>query len=78
MFAMFFGAEYFNQPLARWDLSNATDMSNMFKGASVFNQDLGFWCAPLISSKPANFDLATHAWIKTGRQPTWGSCPTAP
>ena len=33
----------FNQPIGEWDVSAATDMSEMFVGASSFSQDLSGW-----------------------------------
>ena len=43
MFDMFSGARAFNQPLANWDVSSVTDMSNMFHFAVSFNQPLDAW-----------------------------------
>ena len=38
---MFWGAESFNQPLNKWNVSNdVTDTEGMFNGASSFNQPL--------------------------------------
>ena len=37
------GAESFNQPLNKWDVSNVTNMDSMFAGATSFNQPLNNW-----------------------------------
>lgn len=65
----------FNQDLSGWDTSNVSNMDRMFDGCRSFNQDLSGWCVPLITAKPSRFDSDTTAWIKTGRQPIWGTCP---
>lgn len=71
----FQGCGTFNQPIGNWDVSKITNMTQMFNGCTSFNQDLSMWCVPLITSKPTNFDNATLAWDKVGRQPVWGTCP---
>ena len=43
MEAVFSGATSFNQPLNKWDVSNAWDMEQMFRGATFFNQPLNNW-----------------------------------
>lgn len=40
---MFCGAENFNQPLNKWNVSNVKSMTCMFKNACSFNQDLNAW-----------------------------------
>ncbi len=40
---MFSGAESFNQPLEKWNVSKVTNMSDMFFGAESFNQPLEKW-----------------------------------
>ena len=37
---MFWGAESFNQPLNKWNVSNVTNMNYMFEDATSFNQPL--------------------------------------
>jgi len=74
MSGMFLYAESFNQPL-NFDTSAVTNMSSMFYYATSFNQDLSGWCVSLIGTKPSNFDTNTTAWVKTNRQPIWGTCP---
>ena len=43
---MFSGAESFNQPLEKWDVSNVEDMRKMFKGASKFSYYPKSWVVP--------------------------------
>jgi surface protein len=40
MYAMFYGASLFNQPLDNWAVSNVTSMGSMFQDAISFDQDL--------------------------------------
>ena len=40
---MFYGANFFNQPLNKWNLSKVENMSWMFHGAESFNQPLNNW-----------------------------------
>ena len=40
---MFMGANSFNQPLNKWDVSKVTSMWRMFEYASSFNQPLNNW-----------------------------------
>lgn len=40
---MFMGANFFNQPLNHWDVSNVTNMESMFYYAMNFNQPLNNW-----------------------------------
>jgi hypothetical protein len=47
----------------------------MFADANAFNQDLSKLCVNKVTSKPSYFDTDTSAWVKTGRQPVWGTCP---
>ena len=42
MLFMFYGAQSFNQPLNKWNVSNVTNMSNMFEEESEFNQPLNW------------------------------------
>lgn len=72
---MFYNTAAFNQDIGEWDTSQVTNMTQMFYIASAFNQDLSGWCVSKIPSKPFLFDNSTTAWVKSGRQPIWGTCP---
>lgn len=72
---MFFYASAFNQSIGTWNTGNVTNMSSMFESAVKFNQDLSTWCVTKIATKPEAFDLSTTDWVKTNRQPLWGTCP---
>lgn len=72
---MFYYATAFNQDIGNWSTGNITYMDEMFNGATTFNQDLSNWCVTNILSEPSQFDTNTPAWVKTGRQPIWGTCP---
>jgi len=43
MFGMFRKAEFFNDDLSQWDVSQVVTMDDMFKGAKSFNGDLSQW-----------------------------------
>lgn len=43
MSSMFLDAQYFNQDISGWDVSNVNTMFMMFTGASTFNQDISGW-----------------------------------
>jgi len=43
MGGVFTGAEFFNQPIGNWDVSNVTTMRYMFFQATSFNQPIGNW-----------------------------------
>jgi len=43
MSGMFQGANSFNQPLNKWNVSNVTEMTGMFQGIESFNQSLDSW-----------------------------------
>lgn len=81
MYNMFNGATSFNRPIGSWNTgavagTGATSgMSSMFRNATAFNQNLSTWCVTNFPTKPDNFDTNTPAWVKTGRQPIWGTCP---
>ena len=40
---MFYDAEYFNQPLNKWNVSNVYNMRYLFNNARSFNQPLNNW-----------------------------------
>ena len=40
---MFHGAESFNQPVNKWDVSNVKNMDRLFYKATSFNQPLNNW-----------------------------------
>ena len=48
----------FNQPLDRWNLAVATNISQMFHNATAFNQPLVPWNVASIPQKQMVFDLA--------------------
>jgi len=73
MFGTFQGAEKFNQPLGKWNVSNVTSMIFMFSGAHVFNHDLSGWCVQKISSEPQAF--STESVLPDAFKPIWGTCP---
>lgn len=43
MFALFYGARAFNQPIGDWNTQNVIYMSIMFTYANAFNQPIGNW-----------------------------------
>ncbi len=43
MRGMFAGAESFNQPLDKWNVSNVEYMLGMFQYAESFNQNINSW-----------------------------------
>jgi hypothetical protein len=55
---MFSDATDFNQPLDRWTLAAATDVSCMFENARAFNQSLVSWNVATIAQKEEVFDDA--------------------
>lgn len=75
MTGMFDGAFQFNQALI-FDTSNVSGMNRMFNNASSFQQNINWWCVPLLSSRPTNFDSGTGPlWLESFK-PQWGTCPT--
>ena len=57
MWRTFWTNPVFNQPLVAWDVSSATDVSEMFRGALSFNQPLPAWrLRPTRCSETRRFD----------------------
>ena len=71
---LFNRADWFNQDISMWDVSNVVKMDNMFEGAKTFNQDLSQWCVSNITTKPTGFDSNATSW--TLPKPEWGTCPS--
>jgi surface protein len=53
------GVKNFNEDISDWDLSSATDLSNMFHGATSFNQNIGDWDTKNVESMEGMFTGAT-------------------
>lgn len=53
MWMMFMGSN-FNQNISSWDVSGATDMSDMFS-YSEFNQDIGNWDVSNVTNMASMF-----------------------
>jgi hypothetical protein len=47
---LFEAADWFNQNIQSWDVSNVSDMSGMFNGATTFNQTLKYWDVSNVTS----------------------------
>jgi hypothetical protein len=82
---IFYQATAFNRDIGMWNVgavntlpfpTNLQNFGYMFYGASSFNQNLNRWCVSTIYVKPDGWDTGTNAWVKTNRQPIWGTCPT--
>jgi len=58
MWAMFHGAESFNQSISDWDVSNVRDMGGMFMKATSFNQPLNGWDTSRVTNMWAMFHVA--------------------
>ena len=69
---MFQDATSFNGSIGGWDVSDATNMTNMFNGATAFAQNLDGWYPELIATAPTGFDTGSGI---TG-DPNWGQAPT--
>lgn len=81
---IFYQATSFNRDIGMWNVgkvntlpfpTNLQNFGYMFYGASAFNQNLNRWCVSTINVKPDGWDTGTTAWVKTNRQPIWGTCP---
>ncbi|MFX1398928.1 MAG: BspA family leucine-rich repeat surface protein [Promethearchaeota archaeon] len=53
---MFRDANFFNQNISAWDVSNVTSMVQMFYNAYAFEQDLGNWDVSLVQNMFGMFD----------------------
>ena len=56
---MFFDAEYFNQPLNKWNVSNVTNMRYLFNNAWSFNQPLNKWNVSKVTDMNSMFNDAS-------------------
>jgi surface protein len=63
---MFERNDAFNQPIGSWDVSSATDMSDMFTN-SVFDQDIGSWS---ISNGTKLSDMFRASQFNNGGSPS--------
>jgi surface protein len=54
------GVEKFDEPLAKWDVSQVTNMSHMFEGALAFNQNIGGWNVSKVRNMASMFRYAKN------------------
>jgi surface protein len=69
---MFSGATSFNQDIRYWNVSKATNMSDMSNGATSFGQDIGYWNISQVTTmsgmlsnaslSTANYDALLKGW----------------
>ena len=56
---MFHGAESFNQPVNKWDVSNVDNMFFLFSNSHSFNQSLNDWDVSNVTDMDAMFAFAS-------------------
>jgi len=72
MYAMFQGANIFNQPLDSWDTSSVISMGYMFRDATSFNRPLNTWSTGNVTTmtnmlqNASSFNQSLSAWDITG------------
>jgi surface protein len=58
MFAMFEGADAFNQKISKWNVSSVINMSRMFRRAKTFKLHLSNWNVQKVTNMHAMFEDA--------------------